>query len=225
MASQWGLLLNRALAGLRSLEASGITNRHWTFGGGTALMLRLAHRDSHDIDLFLTDAQLLGYLSPRLTGEAIWNTEDYDEATNVLKLRYPEGEIDFIVAGTISELPVEIFEFEGVQINIEHPAEIILKKMVYRDAGFKPRDLFDTAALLASDYADILRGQLHLVSKSKAALIERITSMPVGYFEAAMAELDILPGFEQMAVTARELVLDMVRSIPDQSASLCLSKE
>lgn len=38
--------------------------RDWTFGGGTAMMLQIDHRESHDIDNFLPDAQLLPFLDP-----------------------------------------------------------------------------------------------------------------------------------------------------------------
>ena len=34
-----------------------------TLGGGTALMLQIGHRDSHDIEFFLPDPQLLGLVS------------------------------------------------------------------------------------------------------------------------------------------------------------------
>ena len=210
MATQWNLLLNRALVGLEQLQ---IDTRLWTFGGGTALMLRAEHRDSKDIDLFIVDPQLIGYLSPRLTDEQVWDTEEYDEQTNMLKLRYPEGEIDIIVAVSISELKTETFVFEGSEIRIEHPIEIILKKLVYRDAGFKPRDIFDTAVVL-HQHGDELRTQLHLVTESKAALIERISKMPQPYFEKAMSELDIRPGWEWLIPEARQMVLDLVEEIP-----------
>lgn len=36
----------------------------WSFGGGTALMLQIAHRESHDIDLFIDDPQILPFLNP-----------------------------------------------------------------------------------------------------------------------------------------------------------------
>ncbi|MCG8559317.1 MAG: nucleotidyl transferase AbiEii/AbiGii toxin family protein [Hyphomicrobiales bacterium] len=36
----------------------------WTFGGGTALMLQIEHRESHDIDLFIDDPQILPLLNP-----------------------------------------------------------------------------------------------------------------------------------------------------------------
>lgn len=34
----------------------------WTFGGGTAMMIQIDHRESHDIDIFLDDVQLLPYV-------------------------------------------------------------------------------------------------------------------------------------------------------------------
>lgn len=213
MPTQWDALLRRALDGLRTLEETGLSVRHWTFGGGTALMLRLGHRDSKDIDLFVTDPQMLGYLSPRLAGEAVWNTEAYDESANALKLRYDEGEIDIIAANAISDLAPEIFEFSDVKIRIEHPAEIILKKLAYRDAGFKPRDIFDTAAVLSSPYGDALRSQLSLVSRSKTALLDRIGGISDEYFTAVMGELEIRPDWQWIVPKARQVVIEMVGTI------------
>jgi predicted nucleotidyltransferase component of viral defense system len=39
---------------------SMISNAHWTFGGGTILMLRYDHRFSKDIDLFVPDPNTSG---------------------------------------------------------------------------------------------------------------------------------------------------------------------
>jgi hypothetical protein len=215
LPTQWDALLRRALVGLRTLEHSGLVVRHWTFGGGTALMLRLNHRDSKDIDLFVTDPQLLGYLSPRLAGEAEWDTEDYDESGNALKLRYDEGEIDIIVADPISDLPTDIYEFDGVRVRVEHPAEIILKKLIYRDSGFKPRDIFDTAAVLSSAYGDALRGELGLAAGSKTVLLDRVASISSQYFDALMAELEIRPDWQWIVPQARKMVVEMIQSIPE----------
>jgi hypothetical protein len=179
-------------------------------------MLRLNHRDSKDIDLFVTDPQLLGYLSPRLAGEAVWGTEDYDESGNALKLRYDEGEIDIIVAAPISDLPTDIYEFDGVRVCIEHPAEIILKKLVYRDSGFKPRDVFDTAAVLSSCYGVTLRGLLGLASGSKTVLLDRIASISNQYLDTLMAELEIRPDWQWIVPQARQMVIEMMKSIPEQ---------
>lgn len=141
--SQWDALLRRALAGLDALEAQGTPIRWWSFGGGTALMLQLHHRDSKDIDLFLPDPQVLGFLSPKLTDPAVWNGPDYDETSHYVKLKYAEGEIDFIATSPISDLPLMNYAFDGRDIAIEHPAEIILKKLFHRAKLLKPRDIFD----------------------------------------------------------------------------------
>lgn len=34
------------------------------FGGGTAMTIQIGHRESHDIDIFLDDPQLLGFIDP-----------------------------------------------------------------------------------------------------------------------------------------------------------------
>lgn len=177
-------------------------------------MLRLGHRDSKDIDLFVTDPQVLGYLSPRLAGETVWNTEAYDESANALKLRYDEGEIDIIVANAVSDLAVEAFEFSGATIWMEHPAEIILKKLAYRDASLKPRDIFDTAVVLSSAYGDALKGQLELISGSKTVLLDRIGRISDEYFHAVMGELEIHADWQWIVPEARRMVTEMVKAIP-----------
>ncbi|WP_292325582.1 nucleotidyl transferase AbiEii/AbiGii toxin family protein [Mesorhizobium sp.] len=49
-------------------ENTGGYDFHWSFGGGTAMMIQIGHRESDDIDIFLDDAQLLGFLDPSRTG-------------------------------------------------------------------------------------------------------------------------------------------------------------
>jgi hypothetical protein len=63
---QWEILFKK---GVKQLRAGKLPNDSWIFGGGTALMLKFNHRHSHDIDIFLPDPQLLGYVSPRLSAE------------------------------------------------------------------------------------------------------------------------------------------------------------
>ncbi len=75
-------------------EASNIA---WSFGGGTVLMLRINHRASKDIDLFVPDPQCLGYVNPRLSDAAESITTDYEENAEFIKLHLPAGEIDIVV--------------------------------------------------------------------------------------------------------------------------------
>lgn len=100
-------------------------------------MIHTGHRLSKDIDAFIDDPQYLSSLSPRLAGEEVWQCQAYDEAANHLRLTYPEGEIDFIVAGPITGLSTERKTIDlsdlkpglAYQIDVEHPVEIAIKKL------------------------------------------------------------------------------------------------
>lgn len=63
----WQTLLAHAFTLLDEIGRRGISDPFWTFGGGTALMLRHGHRLSKDIDIFVPDPQYLGFVSPRLS--------------------------------------------------------------------------------------------------------------------------------------------------------------
>lgn len=67
-ASQWPLLFDLAIDILDHFQAANGFAPGWSFGGGTALMLQIDHRESHDIDIFLDDPQLLPFLNPETQG-------------------------------------------------------------------------------------------------------------------------------------------------------------
>lgn len=120
----------------------------WTFGGGTVLALRHGHRFSKDIDIFVPDPQYLGYLSPRLSDVAALGDPDYEEAAEFLKLRYPEGEVDFVAGGALTRpgaLPATV---QGRTVQLETDVEILAKKLHFRGDRFKARDLFDLSLVL-----------------------------------------------------------------------------
>lgn len=66
--SRWPELFDMAMATIDQANGQGIGMHDWSFGGGTALMLQIKHRESHDIDLFIDDAQYLPYLNPETQG-------------------------------------------------------------------------------------------------------------------------------------------------------------
>lgn len=83
----WRSLLPAALRIIGSVRDSyGVLDVR--MGSGTVPMFRFGHRVGKDIDLFAHDAQALAYL--------------------------PQGDIDFIVAGSVTQRrPTEMLEFEG----------------------------------------------------------------------------------------------------------------
>lgn len=147
------------------LEASQIPAEDWSFGGGTALALFLEHRESADVDIFLTDAQYLTFLTPRLNRVAASMTTDYVEGAGFLKLRFAGGEVDFIIAPYLTPNPRVTTDVGGKRIYVETPEEIVLKKLFYRTETFKVRDVVDAAAVFAERREELLRHVGLLFSK------------------------------------------------------------
>ena len=50
--STWGDLFGQAMKIIDYVNRDSDILTEWSFGGGTALMLHLDHRTSHDVDLF-----------------------------------------------------------------------------------------------------------------------------------------------------------------------------
>lgn len=148
----WRVLFREALS---MLDMAPELDGRWTFGGGTVLSLMLSHRESHDIDIFVDDPQLLGYLSPKFSGEE----GRYDETSNYIKIYRPEGEIDFILAPRLlPNIPLRRPTFEGRPVPCEHPLEIVAKKLHYRGDSFTVRDWFDLAVVAERYGLDVLCG-------------------------------------------------------------------
>lgn len=158
----WQTLLSHALQ-LTDHLASVTQSPVWSFGGGTVLMLRLNHRHSKDIDLFVPDPQYLGFVSPRLADAAEELTTQYEEGAEYTKLFFPEGEIDFVVGTPLTDSPWDLVQHNGRNIRVESCAEIIAKKMHYRGNLAKARDLFDLCAVyeLEPSAIEIARPFMH----------------------------------------------------------------
>ena len=208
--SQWDRLLGRALKGIDALEQNGTPLKWWSLGGGTALMLHLWHRDSKDIDIFVPDPQVLSFLSPRLHAVDIWETPAYDEAAHYIKLRFEEGEIDFIATSAVSDSPNMPFSFAGRNIQIESPAEIILKKLRYRGDTMKPRDIFDMAVVLNSKYAETLVSQMHHVEDARSGVSKRLSSIDEQEVIASIGDLRVAPEWRHIIPVALRDVRDFV---------------
>jgi hypothetical protein len=184
-------------------------------------MLHTGHRLSKDIDAFITDPQYLPILSPRLGGEDVWACETYAEAANHLKLVFPEGEIDFIVAAPITELASEAMTIPdeqgslSVQIEVEHPVEIALKKLVYRAGGLKVRDIFDIA-VVDSPHHDLLSANLHRASDVKKDVLKRLANLSEDYCRQELAELDIQDDWKHIADKCLTQTRAVIKSIPDR---------
>ena len=152
----WETLFQRALVLIDSTSASGVELNDWSFGGGTMLMRRHHHRFSKDIDIFVPDPQYLGYLTPRFNDKAESMTTDYVEEGNSLKLRFTEGEIDFVASAALTHNPTTIERLFGRDVAVETSAEIIAKKIWHRGDRFTARDIFDLAMVYEKEPNSLL---------------------------------------------------------------------
>jgi hypothetical protein len=103
----------------------------WTFVGGTAMMLQIGHRESHDVDIFLLDPQLLALLDPEKNDfEFDIQPADYSgDGAKSLKIAFEGiGELDFIVAGALTSSPTMQTTIEGEGVLLETVPEIITKR-------------------------------------------------------------------------------------------------
>jgi hypothetical protein len=56
----------------------------------------------------------LGFLTPRLNDAIAAMVEGYEEQANSVKLILPSGDIDFVVAGAVTDAkPIEKLDFQG----------------------------------------------------------------------------------------------------------------
>lgn len=207
----WQALLERALRAIDAAAAAG-GEFSWSMGGGTVLMLHYAHRSSRDIDIFLKDPQLLTLLSPRLNQVAASIARDYVEASSFLKLACDEGEIDFIVAPSLTPAASRTREILRRQVVTDAPAEIVVKKAFYRASELRPRDVFDLAVVLDDESAG-LRRHASVLSGKKDVLAARLAFLRPRYEGLAAREIMLLPAGERYLKGAIDVVTEFVRTL------------
>lgn len=196
----------------------GLGMEDWTFGGGTALMLQIGHRDSHDIDLFISDAQYLSYLNPETQGyDLAIAPSSYDtDGTRALKIVYDGiGEIDFICCGSVTLFPTTTADVRGRPVAQETPAEIIGKKIVFRGASLQPRDMFDIAATSIAQGEDALVASLRPLAPHAATALKIARAMNRDFARTIMGQLMWRQAYEALPETAQDIacrVLERVSS-------------
>jgi len=203
----WVALLTRAHSLLDRAQDSIGHSIEWSLGGGTVLMLRMNHRHSKDIDIFLTDPATVGLFNPRLSDAALDTTSSYDESPGHIKLFLPEGEIDFVVATPLTTAPFENGVLLERELLLETSAEIVAKKMWHRGDMATARDLFDLAAVDANDGQAIIDATPFLRRHAHAFLqqISSRESVMRAEFEA-IDRRDCDMTFDQCRVVAERIL-------------------
>jgi hypothetical protein len=213
--ANWARLFRVACALIRQVNSKESIIDHWTFGGGTAMMLQIDHRESHDVDIFLLDPQLLPFLDPQkhnFTFE-IRPTDSKSDGARFLKLAFENiGEIDFIVGGSLSSTPTIPMTIEGEAVQLETIPEVITKKIYHRGSSIKPRDIFDIAAAgekQANSIIDELKSYKNEVTRT-LGVMEKLNP---DFVSRAIAELAIKPQYDAVAKTAMERAREILLAV------------
>ncbi len=203
--SRWKDLLEEAFRIFADVNSNSDILGGWTFGGGTAMMLQVDHRESHDVDLFLDDPQLLPYVEATVSemqfeiGPATCNGDGHGH----LKVSFDGiGEIDFIVAGHVTDDFARAREVLGREVLLETVPEIIAKKIRFRGSRIQPRDVFDIAAAVEAGYGREIKAALAALPADVAETSERLAGLAPEYVETIISQLMIRPDFESLAPRA-----------------------
>ncbi|WP_234684195.1 nucleotidyl transferase AbiEii/AbiGii toxin family protein [Bradyrhizobium monzae] len=212
--SDWAQLFRIACAMIRQVNAEQEIIDHWSFGGGTAMMLQIDHRISHDVDIFLADPQVLPFLDPQKhdfhfeVGPA-----DYKgDGARLPKLGFEFGEIDFIVAQSLTSSPTTQSTVEGEMVLLETIPEIIAKKIYHRGDSIVPRDIFDIAAA-GEKHAEAIIRELASYRNSVTSTLAAIDRLKPDFVSAVINQLSIKDPYLPIANIALERTQELLRAV------------
>lgn len=203
----WQTLLTRAFELIDAASSTIGDEINWSLGGGTVLMMRIRHRRSKDIDIFIDDQQLLGLFNPRISDAASEITTAYDEGAQFVKLFLPQGEIDIVAASALTTAPVEAAILLNRALFLERSAEIIAKKMWHRGNLATARDLLDLVAVAESqpDEIEIARPYFARHGDAFLALIDQRQELLRAEFDA-IDRLNFDKNFDECRVLAHSII-------------------
>ncbi|MDE0303259.1 MAG: nucleotidyl transferase AbiEii/AbiGii toxin family protein [Albidovulum sp.] len=213
MTASWEKLLAKAFIIIDEIERMEACPDGMALGGGTALMLQIDHRVSHDIDFFLPDPQLLAYAAAAVADLEAWlpGVSYRGDGSRYLKIAIEgEGEIDFIAAPPATgDRPVER-TLLGRSVPVNTVPEIIASKVVYRGDHLLARDIFDIAAACESGHREAVRHVLADIPEHAAAAHARVGMLPKGRLADLVLPQDIRPGFEHLLAEAPAIALEVL---------------
>jgi hypothetical protein len=143
----------------------------WSFGGGTALALfYLQHRRSYDVDIFVHDPQYFSFLSPKwfIDQQAIFQSEYLEKADHISLATLTGVKVDFLLAPRLTDKPSILRRVGRVDCYVETLEEIIAKKIRYRSAQVRTRDIVDIGLALTQSPTILIK----LVDRNTVTLDE-----------------------------------------------------
>ncbi|CAA0090025.1 Uncharacterised protein [Starkeya nomas] len=214
--SEWQRLFAIASDLIRQVKvATGGYDFEWSFGGGTAMMIQIGHRESHDVDLFINDPQLLGFLDPSRSGLSfsVVPTAYEGDGARFQKFAFDQlGEIDFIVASALTAVPTVTQLVEGQPVQLETIPEIIAKKIVYRGTVARTRDIFDLAAASREHRSEVISA-LQAFPEQVAATRQRLAALNPEFVARTISQLMIKPAYESIGPDSLAIATDLLDEV------------
>ncbi|MCP4070930.1 MAG: nucleotidyl transferase AbiEii/AbiGii toxin family protein [Hyphomicrobiales bacterium] len=214
ISSPWQRLLPVAYELIDQVNHAYPLIDNWTFGGGTAMLLQINHRESHDIDLFLSDPQQLSLFNPETTAFnlSIQPSGYSSNGTTSCRFAFDDiGEIDFIVAAHITDEPTTGQQVCGREVQLETVPEIIAKKVHSRGDSMQPRDLFDIASGAMAGHRDAIIEALSSMPQEVEVAIAAAEKLKPEFVKALFSRYMIKHDFRQLQNTYREQALEIMR--------------
>lgn len=214
--SKWTDLFDRATSIIDQANREFNLIDSWTFGGGTALMLQIDHRESFDVDIFVQDPQLLPYLNPQTQGyELDISPDGYEsDGSRALKIVFEGvGELDFICAPSLTDNPTIEARVRGRDVLLETPAEIIAKKIYYRGASMQPRDMFDLACVVKALGTDYVVKTLSPFRDGCEKALNVARQMNPQFAEAIMKKLLYRESFSEIPAEAQAMTVELLETV------------
>ena len=159
-------------------------------------------------------------MSPKLNDAVEGSILDYDETTKHIKITFPEGDVVFIVAGNITGYaPVER-EMYGRNVFVDDALEIVGKKIFFRAAKFRPRDVFDLAVVYADRKDEMIEIGATMLEKIEelSQRFERMRNRSEYQAYAESGELHSLPGAVKIIRNEVKLCLDFISNVEQRLA-------
>lgn len=200
---------------IRQVNAPTPIVDHWTLGGGTALMLRIDHRESRDIDIFVTDPQQLAFLDPTRRDFAfeVQPSGQSGDGARFVKLTFADlGEIDFIAGAALTSPASTAETVDSELLELETVAEIIAKKIHHRGSTITPRDIFDIAAA-GEKHADTIVAELRKFKNAVGQTISALEKLKPEFVRRVNSDLAIRPAFAALAQSAGKRAMDILRAV------------
>ncbi len=197
-------------------------NSQIRFGGGTALAIYyFQHRLSFDIDLFVTDTQLMNYLSPKhwLEETDAFNGGAYIDLASHIRVLYRENNIkvDVLVAQdfTGSCLVDESKELFSETVYVESIEDIIAKKIVYRRNDNLTRDIIDIA--ISIEYADNVLKRLFelevITLDDVSELYQSLLNLDTEVFKEELTIVKPFDKYMSTSLNAPTIIMDVCETI------------